>query len=160
LYQSELSEKKLIAVAIIQFKGKVLLIQRTDSKIKESWWFPGGRVEQNEKITSALVREVKEEVGLDIEIIKPIAYSVKEELANYKVIYYLSKLKSAKDKIKLNPKEVINAKFISRNEIMDEKSEYKLLETNKKIIEYINSDSYEDRRIDLGNNNYSLYFIK
>ncbi|QSF46977.1 NUDIX hydrolase [Paenibacillus tianjinensis] len=37
---------------------------------KRGWEIPGGRVEEGESITSAVIRETKEETGIDIEIIR------------------------------------------------------------------------------------------
>ena len=57
-----------VVTGIIQNKDKFLIVKR---KEKESihgglWVFPGGKVEENEDIFTALKREIKEEVGLDI----------------------------------------------------------------------------------------------
>lgn len=53
--------------------GKVLL----NKEIKESgitpWFFPGGEVEDFDKsLVEACKREAKEEVGIDVEIIRPL----------------------------------------------------------------------------------------
>ncbi len=56
-------------------KGKVLVLRRaTADEFAErgSWTLPGGRVEVSESPNDAVLREVKEETGLDVEIIKPI----------------------------------------------------------------------------------------
>ena len=51
--------------AIIIKKDKILLIKRVKSN--ETYWvFPGGGIESGETKEVALVREVKEELGLDI----------------------------------------------------------------------------------------------
>lgn len=46
-------------------KSEILLLNGP----KRGWEIPGGRVEEGESITSAVVRETKEETGVDIEII-------------------------------------------------------------------------------------------
>ncbi|MEZ4812379.1 MAG: NUDIX domain-containing protein [Caldisericia bacterium] len=56
------------AFAIIQNeKGEVLLCHRRDMDI---WNQPGGRVEVGESPWAAVIREVKEETGLDVKIEK------------------------------------------------------------------------------------------
>jgi len=57
--------------AIIQQGEKFLVIKQ---KINDQtfWDFPGGRIEYGESPYDTLIREVKEEVGLSINIIKPI----------------------------------------------------------------------------------------
>lgn len=37
---------------------------------KRGWEIPGGRVEEGESLTSAVIRETKEDTGIEIEIIK------------------------------------------------------------------------------------------
>ncbi len=37
------------------------------------WALPGGRVEFNERVEDAVIREIKEELGVDIEVIKLIS---------------------------------------------------------------------------------------
>ena len=55
-------------VALIVHKGKLILVKRGVEPAKGKWSIPGGAVELGEKIREAVVREVKEESGLDVEI--------------------------------------------------------------------------------------------
>jgi ADP-ribose pyrophosphatase YjhB (NUDIX family) len=59
---------KLTVDAIIEYHGHIILIQRTkrDGKPTGEWAFPGGYVEFRERLLDAIVRETKEETGLDI----------------------------------------------------------------------------------------------
>ena len=50
---------------------QVLLIQREKDPFNGRWTFPGGRHEQNETFTEATLREVREETGLDVELLRP-----------------------------------------------------------------------------------------
>lgn len=54
------------AAVVINDKHEILLINGP----KRGWEIPGGRVEEGESLSSAVVRETKEETGIDIEIIK------------------------------------------------------------------------------------------
>lgn len=54
------------AVALIDADGRVLLAQRPEGKSMAGLWeFPGGKVEQGESPEVALIRELKEELGID-----------------------------------------------------------------------------------------------
>jgi 8-oxo-dGTP diphosphatase len=54
--------------AIIVSDGALLMVQRGQAPAKGLWSIPGGRVEYGEYIADALIREVKEETDLDIEV--------------------------------------------------------------------------------------------
>ena len=60
-------------MAIIEFlENKILLVKRKTVVFKGYWALPGGRIDVAESAEEAVVREVKEETGLDIEIVKKI----------------------------------------------------------------------------------------
>lgn len=55
--------------AIIPFPpNKILLIKRRTVPFRGFWALPGGRVDPGETVEQTIVREVKEETGLDVEI--------------------------------------------------------------------------------------------
>jgi 8-oxo-dGTP diphosphatase len=54
------------AVALIDADGRVRLAQRPEGKSMAGLWeFPGGKVEAGETPEAALIRELKEELGID-----------------------------------------------------------------------------------------------
>ena len=54
------------AVALVDADGRVLLAQRPAGKSMAGLWeFPGGKIEDGESPEQALVRELKEELGID-----------------------------------------------------------------------------------------------
>ena len=59
-----------IAVAVSAFiqdeEGRILMIRRTDNDL---YSIPGGEVEPGETVTQAAVREVKEETGIDVDVV-------------------------------------------------------------------------------------------
>jgi len=54
--------------ALIVHEGKLILVKRGVEPAKGKWSIPGGAVELGERIRDALIREVKEECGLNVEI--------------------------------------------------------------------------------------------
>jgi 8-oxo-dGTP diphosphatase len=61
------------STAIIPFpQDKILLVKRNTVPFKGYWALPGGRMDSDETIEQTVVREVKEETGLDVEIVRKI----------------------------------------------------------------------------------------
>jgi len=55
--------------AVIISEGKMILVRRGVEPGKGKWSIPGGLVELGETVRDAVVREAKEETGLDVEIV-------------------------------------------------------------------------------------------
>ena len=88
------SMRPAAAVAIID-KERILMLKRIDNK---KWTMPSGTMELNESLVDCAVREVKEETGLDVEILDVIGtytdpdirigYSDGEIRREFTVVYY------------------------------------------------------------------------
>ena len=58
----------VVAVALIDADGRVLIAQRPEGKqLAGLWEFPGGKVDAGERPEEALIRELKEELGIDVQ---------------------------------------------------------------------------------------------
>jgi len=57
----------VVAVALIDGDGRVLLAERPAGKSMAGLWeFPGGKIGPDESPETALIRELKEELGIDV----------------------------------------------------------------------------------------------
>jgi|SRR5579883_2271017 8-oxo-dGTP diphosphatase len=57
----------VVAVALVDVDGRVLLAQRPAGKAMAGLWeFPGGKVQAGETPEAALIRELKEELDIDV----------------------------------------------------------------------------------------------
>jgi len=56
-----------VAAIITNEGGKILLTRRNIEPFKGQWCLPGGHIDENEKALDAVIREAKEETGLDFE---------------------------------------------------------------------------------------------
>jgi len=67
----EYPDRPIAGVAAVIFKGnEVLLTKRMNPPGEGLWGLPGGVVELGETVREAIVREVKEECGIDVEPIR------------------------------------------------------------------------------------------
>lgn len=70
-------EQLFVAIkALIIYEGKILLLQESAEYIDGAnvgkWSEPGGRIHPGEHWREALLREIGEETGFEVEVIKPI----------------------------------------------------------------------------------------
>ena len=58
----------VVAVALVDPDGRVLIAQRPDGKSMAGLWeFPGGKIEAGERPEQALIRELGEELGITVQ---------------------------------------------------------------------------------------------
>jgi 8-oxo-dGTP diphosphatase len=58
----------VVAVALVDADGRILLAKRPEGKsLAGLWEFPGGKVEHGERPETALIRELKEELAINVE---------------------------------------------------------------------------------------------
>ena len=59
----------LVTCAIISFGEKILAVQRSENmKLPLKWEFPGGKINDGETEQECIIREIKEELNIDIEL--------------------------------------------------------------------------------------------
>ncbi len=72
--------KRLIGLlALINHKNEVLISLRKDKKEYDGYWeYPGGKVEEGETLEQGIIREIKEEINLEISknCISPLTFAV------------------------------------------------------------------------------------
>ncbi len=59
-----------VVCAILRDGDKIAVFQRraSDCEVSDKWEFPGGKIEPGEEATAALIRELKEELSIDITV--------------------------------------------------------------------------------------------
>ena len=121
--------------AVIVKEGKVLLIKRGKSPSLGEWSIPGGAVNVGEPLEEALLREIKEETGLVVNIRKPIEILDKicrDEKNKVKYHYILLDYAGDYVKGKLKPSsDVLDARFISPEKL----DSFGVNGSTKKVIE-------------------------
>ena len=63
-----------VAAAVIRgLDGRILIARRADSQHQGGLWeFPGGKVEDGEAVEVALARELREELGIEVTVARPL----------------------------------------------------------------------------------------
>ena len=84
-----------VSAAIIIKDNKIFITQRGYGEYKGKWEFPGGKLEKGETGEECLIREIKEELEADIEIIKFLK-TIEWDYPSFHLIMhcYICKLKS------------------------------------------------------------------
>lgn len=114
-----------VGALIINDSGDILLVQ--SYKWNNFWSVPGGHIELGERAEEAVKREVKEEVGLDVEPIKMLmvqqAVYPKNFMAPKHFIFmdFLCRTKSSE--VKLDNREIQESKWVTPEEALQEKLE-------------------------------------
>jgi len=82
--------RKLVVAALVRAQGRILMSRRRpDQAMPNLWEFPGGKVEPGEHPEAALVREVREELGCDIEVdrIQEVVFHAYPDFDLYMLVY-------------------------------------------------------------------------
>ena len=129
---------KVVAGLILQ-NNKLLICQRPKFKDHPlKWEFPGGKIKKNETSEDALIREINEELSINIfNYNELISYSFNYSDLGKAVFINFYLIKNFTGKILNNFHNQL--KWIEINDIR----EYDFLEGDLKIIDYINSNEFK-----------------
>ena len=70
------------------YQGKILLIKQPFDDLDRAWSLPGGKIEEGESLGSGVIREVKEETGIDVSV-KRLLYISDNISSNRHIIHIL-----------------------------------------------------------------------
>ena len=111
------------ATAIIPFpENKILLIKRNTVPFKGYWGLPGGRMDPGETVEQTIVREVKEETGLDVEIVRKIGEYIEKGIkddVDYEYYPTCFLVKVVGGEIKRQESEIQDIKLFNLKELPD-----------------------------------------
>lgn len=69
-YEATIAWSKIVGACVIRDEsGKYLIVQEANPKVYGLWNLAAGHVDKDETIEAAAIREAKEEVGLDVELL-------------------------------------------------------------------------------------------
>jgi 8-oxo-dGTP diphosphatase len=84
-------------------KGRCLVLRRSGASKNNAgfWEFPGGKTDPGERPDEALVRDIREETGLDAQVIRVVG-AAESELPDRKVAYLLFEARVDTDAVQLS----------------------------------------------------------
>lgn len=120
-----------VVCAILQNKSEEVLIAKRSKGIhKDKWEFVGGKVKNGESFEQALVREIKEELNIEIKVNKHL-YSTQHSYSDIKVNLHSYFAEITSGTIHLTQHKLCS--WVSPNEILN----YDLLEADIPIAQAI-----------------------
>lgn len=131
-----MSDKDLVTVSalvLLDQDKRILISERPNGKFMQGFWeFPGGKLEKGENPEICLIREIKEEIGVDLEnfCFSPLIFTL-NEYENFDVLLLLYICREWEDIV--SPKENQNIKWVFVNKLFD----CNLLPGDQKLIPYI-----------------------
>ena len=106
-----------VVSCVFNHKDEILLLKRSNKvEFAGTYGAPTGKVENNEPLIKAMIREIKEETGLSINETEPrFIKTFYVRYPQYDFIYHLFSLQfTQKPVIKLNSREHVNYKWVKR----------------------------------------------
>ncbi|HLI46186.1 MAG TPA: NUDIX domain-containing protein [Geobacterales bacterium] len=125
-------------------KGEILLVQ-SPKWLEKRYSVPGGHVELNERLSDAVVREAKEETGLDV---RPIKLLLIQEVINPEEFYERERhfiffdflCEAMSEDVKLDNVELIDYVWVEPKKALDLKLESYTRRLVMKYLKYLEGD--------------------
>ncbi len=99
------------------FMHRVGVVKRKD--YQEYYTFPGGGLEEGETLEEGTIREIKEELGIEVKVIKKL-YEMKSDKFNQKEVFYLCEYVNGKFGTGDGPEFSNDPKYISSGKYLPE----------------------------------------
>ena len=139
---------------IIFMNGGVALMHRVGvlkrKDIQEYYTFPGGGLEEGETLEEGTIREIKEEFGIEVEVVKKL-YELKSEKFNQKEYFFLCEYIGGEfgtgegPEFSNNPKYIDSGKYLPEIVKKEDVKNIPLLppEIKEKLVEDIENGLFE-----------------
>lgn len=132
--------RTIVAEVYVKKDDKILMVQENKEGIKGKWDMPAGKLEDNESIIEAAIRETKEETNIDIDIKGIIAIQENvSSIGQLLILYFLGEYIDGE--IKFDNKEISNVQWMTEEEIRNfDKKQIRGGETIDSILDYVNKN--------------------
>ena len=110
--------KTPISVGIVNNNGQILMIKRATREGDLLWQFPAGKLESGETAEQAVSREVKEETGVEVKVIKSLGERI-HPYTERQMSYFLCEPLDCEAVIDLSVDEVAECRYAAPREVFD-----------------------------------------
>ncbi len=135
------------ATAIIPYpQNKILLIRRTTPPFVDYWALPGGRSKPGETVEQTTVREVKEETGLNVVILRKVGeYHEKGVQGGFEYDYYPAcfLVKPVRGELKRQQDEIAEIRIFNLNEL----PKVLAFEHMRMVMDYVSQETSREKNV-------------
>jgi 8-oxo-dGTP diphosphatase len=127
-YTEEGDFMMLVCAAIIYDKGKFLIAQRKENSQQGlKWEFPGGKVEEGESPEECIIREIQEELNINIEVsdVFDVVYHTYDDKSLVMIVYNCIYESGTIEKIDCN-----DFRWVTESEL----HEFEFANADKKVV--------------------------
>ena len=143
--------KTIVTQIYVKKDNKILMVQENKIGKKGKWNMPAGKLEENETLIDAAIREAKEETNLDVQISGLIAIQESITEMGQLIIFYF-KGEYIAGEVSFNQEEISDVKWMTEEEIKDiDRTIIRGGETIDSILELANENLISLDRIKIEN---------
>lgn len=134
-----------VAGIVVNHKGEWLVVQKRYGGLNGKWSLPAGFVEGNETVDQAVLREIKEETGIDARVIQLIGFRsgvIKEQISDNMAIFYL---KPVDEQQLPDPQmdELYAARWMTPDELLEDERTTSMIKVFLKVNEQAGFETRE-----------------
>ena len=134
--------KKVSAICVIEQDGKYLFVKRTHTGMADGFYMlPGGHVDEGESVLHATVRELKEELGIDVKE-EDLEFKLVESIKTHITFFFKVKKYTGTPK-NMEPEKHDEAVFLSTDNPLIHPFSKKELELMKKGVCFFPNDDFK-----------------
>jgi 8-oxo-dGTP diphosphatase len=111
------TQATLVVSAGIVRDDRLLMVQEGKEGYRGMWGLPGGRMEERERITDAIVREVREETGLEVRIVGMTRIIRYYSQMGHHAIRFNFVAEPIGGELRIDGEEILDARWMSYEEI-------------------------------------------
>ena len=112
----------IIVGGILEKEGKILMVQEKKKFCYGKWNIPAGHLDPNETIIEGAIREIREETGCEVKA-TGVAIVANKVMPDDVLVEIIFSTKLVNEDIKINPDEILDVKWIDKEDILNNMDE-------------------------------------